>query len=225
MTVQPGAGTWKALGLELVQDESLPGIRLARGADRLVINELDAALDGRKIPFVSAAANLSNQASEYLPLGAIDGDPKTGWAANAYNETPKVMLVLRFAEPLATRAGQKLTVRIHHDSEFRRSTLGRFRLALSSGEYTAPNPDKGKEIPANVLAALRVAEDKRTTAQKNAVAAHYQFAAPDAQAEVNEAARLEMAAARLEIEIPHALVSESVAPMETRAAARQLDGR
>jgi len=220
VAMQPGAGTWKALGLELVQDESLPGIRLARGADRLVISEVDAEVDGRKVAFLSAAANLSNQASEYLPIGAIDGDPKTGWAASAYNETPKVMLVLRFAEPLSTGATATLTVRVHHDSEFRRSTLGRFRLALSSGEYTAPNPDKGKEIPDPVLRALRIDEDKRTAAQKNAVAAYYQFASPEAQADANDVARLEMAVARLEIEIPHAVISEAVTPTVTRVLPR-----
>jgi len=220
VTMQPGAGTWTQLGLELVQDESLPGIRLARGADRLVITELDAALDGRKLTFFNGAANLSNQASEYLPIGAIDGDPKTGWAASAYNETPHVMLALRFAEPVATAAGATLTVRIHHDSEFRRSTLGRFRIALSSGEYAAPSPDKGKEIPDAVLRALKVAEDKRTQAQKNAIAAHYQFAAPEAQADVKQAARFEMALARLELEIPHVMVSESVPPAETRILPR-----
>jgi hypothetical protein len=34
VTLRPGAGTWKALGLEVVQDEYLPGLRVARGADR-----------------------------------------------------------------------------------------------------------------------------------------------------------------------------------------------
>ena len=29
VTIQPGTGTWRQLGLELVQDEALPGIRLA----------------------------------------------------------------------------------------------------------------------------------------------------------------------------------------------------
>src|SRR5262249_27021308 len=38
---QPGAGTWTALGVEIVQDESLPGLRVARGADRMVLTEVD----------------------------------------------------------------------------------------------------------------------------------------------------------------------------------------
>jgi hypothetical protein len=220
ITMKPGAGTWRELGLELVQDEALPGIRLARGSDRLVISELDAELDGRKLPFVAGLANLSNQATEYLPIGAFDGDPKTGWAASAYNETPKVMLALRFAEPLTTRDGQTLTVRIHHDSDFRRSTLGRFRLALSKAPDTAPNPDKGKEILDAVVKAIKVPELSRTPAQKSTVAAYYQWALTEVQDDAKAVAELEMRTAMLEIEIPHAVVTESVPPAETRILPR-----
>jgi hypothetical protein len=77
VTLQPGAGKWKQLGLEVVMDENLPGLRVARGADRLLITELEVEAGGRKIPFVTGMANLNNQAPEYLPAGAIDGDPKT----------------------------------------------------------------------------------------------------------------------------------------------------
>ena len=33
VTLKPGAGTWNQLGVDVVQDESLPGARYARGAD------------------------------------------------------------------------------------------------------------------------------------------------------------------------------------------------
>ena len=220
VTLQPGAGTWKQLGLEVVMDESLPGLRVARGADRLVITELEVESGGRKVPFVTGASNLSNQAPEYLPAGAIDGDPKTGWAINAYNETAKAYLALRFASPLETSADTVLTVRIRQDSELRRATMGRFRLALSASEFSWPTAEKGKEIPDAVLRALRVAEDKRTDAQKAAVAAHFQWAAPEAQAEVADVAKCEQAAALLENAIPRVMVSEAVTPTDTRILAR-----
>ena len=38
----------ETLGLEVVQDESLPGMRVARGADRLVITEVEVETGGRK---------------------------------------------------------------------------------------------------------------------------------------------------------------------------------
>ena len=183
-------------------------------------SELEVETGGRKVPFVTGMSNLSNQAAEYLPAGAIDGDPKTGWAINAYNETSKAYLALRFASPLETSAGSVLTVRIRQDSEVRRATMGRFRLALSASDFSWPTAEKGKEIPDAVLRALRLTEDKRNDAQKAAVAKHFQWAAPEAQAEVADAARWEQAAALWENAIPHVMVSEAVPPIDTRILAR-----
>jgi len=221
VTFRPGAGTWKALGLELVQDEGLPGIRLARGADRVVISELEAEMDGKRIPFLSGISNVSNQASEHLPIAAFDGDPKTGWAVSTYNETTKVMLALRLKQPLETASDSVITVRIHQDSELRRATLGRFRIALTANDYAWPSAEKGKEIPTPVLTGLRLAEEKRTTAQKMALAVHFQWASLAAQSEVNEAAKLELKTALYELSIPRVMVSETAAdPMETRILSR-----
>ncbi len=47
VTFKPGAGTWRQLGVELVQDESLPGIRVARGADRVVLTEIEVEVGSR----------------------------------------------------------------------------------------------------------------------------------------------------------------------------------
>src|SRR5262249_8299438 len=44
VTFKPGVGEWTALGIEVVQDESLPANRLARGADRFVLTEVEAEL-------------------------------------------------------------------------------------------------------------------------------------------------------------------------------------
>jgi hypothetical protein len=220
VTFQPGAGTWTALALELVQDEALPGIRLARGADRVVITEIEAEAGGRKAPFSGAISNLNNPAAEYPPDAALDGDPKTGWAVATYNEVSKAVLSLRFAQPLHTAAGETVTVRLHHDSDFRRAVTGRFRLMLASDEYSWPTADKGKEIPDAVLRGLRIEEEKRTPAQKTAIAAHFQWASPEAQPEVAAIARAEEEAALLEASIPRVVVAEATTPAETRILRR-----
>ena len=157
------------LGVELVQDESLPGIRVARGADRVVITEVDANVDGRTETFNAAMSNVSNPIAEHPPEAAFDGNPKTGWAEATYNDNPKVMLALRFAQPVHTEAGSVMTVRLHHDSEYRRAVTGRFRLSLSSGEYPWPGVGKGKEISDAALAGLRNPEEKRTPQQRAAI--------------------------------------------------------
>ena len=220
VTFRPGAGKWRALGIELVQDENLPGIRLARGSDRVVFSEIELERAGKRIPFQSGMSNVSNQASEHLPVAAFDGDPNTGWAVNTYNEVTHVMLGLRMREPLETSPNDVLTVRLRQESEWRRATAGRFRIALSSGEYAWPDPRPGKQIPDAVLKALRLPEEKRTAAQKTAVEAHYQWASDNASAEVDGFARAELAAALLDVAIPKVMVSESVPPAETRILPR-----
>ena len=217
---KPGAGTWTQLSVELVQDESLPGIRVARGADRVVITEVDADVDGRRETFSAGASNLSNPAPEHPPEAAFDGNPQTGWAEATYNENPKVVLALRFSQPVLTQAGSVMTVRLHHDSEYRRATTGRFRLALSSGEYAWPGADKGKELPDAALRGLREPEDKRTPQQRAAIEALYQWTSPGVQLEAHALARLELEAALLERAIPHVVVAEATIPRETRVLPR-----
>jgi uncharacterized protein DUF1553/uncharacterized protein DUF1549/cytochrome c len=221
---KPGAGLWTSLGIYIAQDESLPGLRVSRGADRLVITEIEAeASNGgapRKLPFASGMSNLNQRAADYPELAAFDGDPKTGWAVAGYNEVTKVMLALRFTQPVRTEAGTVMTVRMHHDSTFRRATTGRFKLALSSGEYSWPNADKGKEIPEKVLKALRTEDAKRTDAERKMIADLYQWAAPEAQPEALEAAKLEAESALLEDTIPRVVVTQATTPAETRILAR-----
>ena len=63
VTFKPGEGAWTALGIDVFQDESLPGTRFARGADRFVLTEVEAEIGDpggapRKLPFVLATSCL-----------------------------------------------------------------------------------------------------------------------------------------------------------------------
>jgi hypothetical protein len=216
VTFRPGAGTWKQLGLEVVQDESLPGLRVARGADRLVITEIEVETGGRRLSFRDGTSNLKMTAPEHPPLAAFDGDPNTGWGVATYNETAKVVLALRFAQPVTTAAGDTMTVRLRHDSDYRRATLGRFRIALSPSEFSWPAADPGDEVPKAVLEALRTRKSSRTAEQKAAIAAHFRWCVQD----TSEAARMELAVALADAAIPRALVSEAGPPAQTRILPR-----
>src|SRR5207249_4876035 len=91
ITLKPGAGSWNQLGIEVVQDESLPGARYARGADRFLLTEVEAELvdtgqAARRMPFTMATVNdtppsvpSSTTDPSMPPLAAIDGNPKTAW--------------------------------------------------------------------------------------------------------------------------------------------------
>jgi len=226
VSFRPGAGVWTMLGIEIVQDESLPGIRVARGADRLVLTEVDAqvadsaaALAGA-LHFSGAISNLKEPAKEYPAVAAFDGDPRTGWAVSTYNETPKIFLALRFASPVRTAAGSLVTVRLHHDSELRRAVTGRFRLWLSTGRFPWPDVDKGKAIPEDVAKILGTAEDKRSESDKRKISDLLQWLTPSAADAMFQVARLEGEAARLDAAIPHVVVSEAGPPTETRILPR-----
>src|SRR5579885_1172903 len=217
---KPGPGAWTELAIELVQDESLPGIRVARGADRVVITEVEAAVDGRHVTFQAGASNLKNPSPEHPPEAAFDGNPKTGWAEATYNENPKAVLALRFSGPVHTGPTSVMTVWLRHDSEYRRATTGRFRLMLSSGEYAWPTAEKGKEIPDTALAALRLPEEKRSPQQRAAIEALYRWMAPSLQPDLLALAKLQLQAALLDREIPHVVVTQATLPRETRILPR-----
>jgi len=243
ITFRPGPGVWTALGVEVVQDESLPGIRVARGADRLVVTEVEAELSeegkppGRKLDFVLATSSVGaqNQSMEYHPMAAIDGKAGTGWGIDTYGEIANLFLSLRFAGKVRTQADAVISVRLRHDSDFRRATMGRFRLALSSAGYSwptpeslrarlrkenePPEPDRGG-LPPAAVAALRASEENRTDAQKRALLEYYQWASPDLQPRLLEMASLEFLLGLLEAEIPRVVVTKATRPSVTRILAR-----
>ena len=202
VAMKPGAGQWTALGLEVMEDESLPGIRVARGADRLVVSDVEAELSGKKLPFTLATSSVTKAYSPLYPaMAAIDGDPKTGWGVSMYGENRGLFLALRFSEELQTQADSVLMVRLRQDSEYRRATIGRFRLALSSGKYSWPEPSDPKEkadkapahhgLPEDVVKALQTTPDKRTDEQEEALESYFEWTSPELQPLILEVAKLE----------------------------------
>lgn len=230
VTFKPGPGTWTALGLEVQQDDSLPGARVARGADRLALSEVEVELSPRsKVPLVLATSSVANRYLETPAMAAIDGDPKTAWGLLTYGEGRNLFLSLRFAKPVTTAAASVFTVRLRHDSLYRRATLGRFRLALSSARYSWPgldtigprqpeSPNHG--LPAAVLKALRTPVLDRNCEQDKAAADQYHWASPELQQAEAEVARLQARMDLLDEQIPRVLVTEATEPRETRVLRR-----
>ena len=238
VTFKPGKGEWHALAVQAQQDENLPAVRLARGADRFVLTEVDAEAGGRKLAFVLATTTRFGEVPEQGAMAAIDGDPHTGWGVS-FGEHRSPMLALRFASPLVTDENTVVTVRLHHDSDFRRATIGRFRLALSSGRFSWPEtgesgaqsearkgdaatlsmaPDRG--VPPEVLEALKVPEEQRSQSQRSDVLHYYAWSVPDLEPLQIRAANAELARNLLDAAIPRVMVSESVDPRETRVLPR-----
>src|SRR5436305_3393414 len=93
-------------------------------------------------------------------------------------------------------------------------------MALPANYHTTPSTDKDKEIPDPVLRALRTDEEKPTTQQKTAITTPFQWASPEAQEAASDLVKREQDVATLELAIPRVVVSEPVAPSETRILAR-----
>ena len=139
VTLKPGAGVWTSLGIEVDSGPGLPGADISRGSDRFVISEVDAACSpdgrhpGRKTPFVLAYSTVP-PTTGFPAMAVLDGNPKTGFGMVGRDKLP--LLILRFAQPLRTAEASTLTVQVHQDSDYRQATIGRFRVALSSGSYS-----------------------------------------------------------------------------------------
>ncbi|MDX2149151.1 MAG: PSD1 and planctomycete cytochrome C domain-containing protein [Bryobacteraceae bacterium] len=233
--IRPGAGAWTALGIDVHQDESLPGNRLARGADRFLLTEVD--VDGAS--FVLATSHLFGEMPENGASFAIDGDPKTGWGAS-YGEARNPFLALRFAKPLTTAADTVLTIRLRQDSHLRKATIGRFRVALSAGVHSWPElGESGRKnrlmlaqkltqfmlniptdlgLPPNVQRALETEEAERSDDQKKTVLDHFVWS--ELGEDLAALKKLEAEYALLDASIPRVLVTERMRPRVTRVLKR-----
>ena len=137
VTLHPGQGSWTALGLDVEEDDSLPGNAISRGADRFVLTGVEAAVNGRKVAFSLATGDRSSQ-NGMPAMAVLDNDPDTGWGVDLGGSTTP-FLALRFAEKLETTADTRIVVTLRHEStQYRRAVIGRFRLALSSAAYSWP---------------------------------------------------------------------------------------
>ncbi len=229
VTFKPAPGLWTALGLEVVQDDSLPSNSVARGGDRLVVTEIEAVVSGANAPlkFALGTSNVSDSGWEQPPLSAFDGDSNTGWGVVTYGENKNLFLALRFKEPLRSMGSETLTLTIRHDSQTRKATIGRFRIALNAAQYAWPqgtetttDPKKPGGLPDDALKALRTAPDKRTEADLTALAAYRAWADPANIAKLDDIAKLDHDRYYLNLAIPKVLATEAVTPAETRLLPR-----
>jgi hypothetical protein len=287
VTLRPGAGIWTSFGLEIDTDASLPGADISRGSDRFVISEIDAAYSpdgrgpGKKIPFVLAYSTVPPTAG-FPAMAVLDGNPKTGFGIAGAAKQP--FLILRLAEPLRTSPASHLIVRVHQDSDYRQATIGRFRVAVSSGKYSwadngvapktevaknvkpypddkkanpeaavpsqniaspsnkasdeessnepqekpdssaPPASDKGavlrQGLPSSLVRALERPEDKRSAEQVAIVRDYFEYSSPELLPGRLEITKLEAERSYLKGAVAEVMITESVAPRETRILPR-----
>jgi len=245
VSFKPGEGEWSALGIEVVQDASLPANRLSRGADRFVLTEVEAEMSARangrangtngtngangangtrKLEFILSTTDGVGEWPENRAMNAIDGDTRTGWGVS-FADNRGSFLALRLAQKLRTGRDSIITVRLRQDSELRRATIGRFRLALSSAQYswpdhTAKTPAPMNGLPEAVAKALREPAGKRTSPQQKALLDFFKWSSPELQPLIVRRARLEAELDMLTSQIPRVVTTETTMPTVSRVLAR-----
>jgi hypothetical protein len=247
VALKPGPGEWNELGVEVVQDESLPGARYARGADRFLISEVEAEIEEsgappRKLSFTTATVNDSPPSEKHSntdrsmpPLAAVDGDPKTAWGIR-FGEARNPFLALRFVAPLKTLASSRIVITLRHDSALRKAVVGRFRLALARDPSAWPpvadagyrqrseDPDGRKTwasgLPEDVMKAFRRPAEDRDEKERGALRDYRIWASPELAADYAELQKVETERGLLEAAIPHVVTTVSVDPQVTHILPR-----
>ena len=246
ITLRPGTGAWRQLGLEVVQDESLPGARYARGADRFLLTEIDAELvergqPARRLPLVMATVNDAPPAVSAIndpgmpPLAAIDGNARTAWGIR-FGEARNPFLALRFSEAVQTTADSTIIVTLRHDSDLRRAVIGRFRLALDADAFAWPptgtsgTRSRSRDVSGlttwasglseEVMRALRRPAEDRDEVERTAMRDYLIFSNPDLSDLYRDVQVLETERGLLESSIPTVVTTVSTDPVVTRILPR-----
>ena len=205
ITFKPGAGTWRALRLQIYTDEQYAGNRVARGGTSFIVTEAEVSAGSGKSPRPVKLAHVvtSAQAEGFPALAMLDGRKETGWAIPIAHSSEH-QAAFHLAEPLVTTSNAVVTVRLRHDHYERKATIGKFRFSLTAVEQPLPK----SPVPDDVLKALRIAPEKRDGKQRQTIAAHYRTIAPELTKSIRQRARLQAERSQLAVEVPSTLISE-----------------
>jgi hypothetical protein len=143
------------LRLETIPDSRLPKKGAGRSdSGNAVLTKLRLEIDGREIKCNAATASYSQ--GGFSPQGAIDDDPKSGWAF--YPDTHKpYTLIVQCAEALPV--GGRLKVTLEFQSSNKQHLLGRFRVGVTSGLLPASWASLPDDITALLKKTTRSPED------------------------------------------------------------------
>ncbi len=176
ITLKTPPGLTTGFKLEALSSESLPqkGPGLSPNGN-FILNQFSIK-DGDKVLKITEASATFEQKGFPAKL-AIDPksatDPKKGWSAFG-NELRDSCLYVELEKPVeGERTLTILLKQIAGDHQ----TLGRFRLLATS--VPAPIRAPAVQFPADILATVAIPSEKRSTAQKNALAKHFRAVSPE----------------------------------------------
>lgn len=176
--------------LEALTDKTLPNDGPGRADNgNFVLNRLHVAAAPAKEPGKAEVVVLRNASADFSQsgfaiAGAIDDDPKSGWAVDPEIGKSHVA-VFETAKDIGFDDGTVLSVTLDQ-THGGKHTLGRFRLSVT----TSPRPVKLPQLPDAIAKLLAVKPEQRDEKQKAELARYYRSIAPELAAERDKLARL-----------------------------------
>lgn len=143
---QPGTGSWAQLGVEVFYNDSLPGNSLGRGNETYLLSSIEVLIKDvkeakwKKIPLSAAIDDGKGARPPRLnPMCTIDDDDMTGWGSPYYRKNlGNRFLAIQFSEEVHTTPNSIMKVRLRQETEQRKATIGRFRIAFASDRRCMP---------------------------------------------------------------------------------------
>ncbi|HQZ68197.1 MAG TPA: DUF1549 and DUF1553 domain-containing protein, partial [Planctomycetaceae bacterium] len=187
--------------------------------EKNVPEEVAVPLQNATATYEQTGAAGANPYGKWAVEAAIDGDAKGktwGWAIMEQAGQPN-SAVFETAADLTLKEGTTLKIVMAQNLDNPGHNVGCFRLSVS----TAPRPIKAADAaPASITAALAIAANLRTDAQKAEVTNYYLSIAPLLKPTRDQLAALEKNRTDLDAAITTTLITEHVAPRMVRILRR-----
>ncbi len=169
-----------AVRLEALTHKSLAKGGFAPGNGNFVLTDFSVELHSsqRDKPQRLEIAHVSADYSQagYPVANVIDDNHESGWAVDgATKRTPRTA-TFRLAAPIDLRSGDRLRIRMAHDSPFAKHAIGRFRLSLTdAANLVAMAPS---DLDDNLRKIVQTPPSDRSGAELKQLAAHFATIAP-----------------------------------------------
>ena len=215
VTLKSNQQTISAIRLEALTHPSLKN-GLSRDNGNFVLTRFEVSViskPGAKPQPVKLARAFADFSQPGFPVkNAIDGKANTGWAVEGHvRKGQSRTAVFVFDKPVKAGAKSIFTIRLRHESQYRRHNIGRFRLSLTS----AKKPSLKGGLPANVVAALKIPVTKRPAKTQAVIDRYFESIAPEFAKLRKETASLKQKRTALEKNAPTTLISEAMATPRT----------
>lgn len=217
----PGEARVTGVRLEVLTHPSLANNGLSRANGNFVLSELEfdwvagPAAKPERLEIKRAEADFSQ--ANFPIAAAIDRNATTGWAVDGHQKPADHKAVFAFAKPREPASGAKLVVRMRHESQFPKHTVGRFRWSLSGVDEPTLSD---VALPVAIVEALKAPAADRSPAQREALKQHFRGMAPRLEPVRRELADVEKQRENVVKSFPQTLVTTAVAPRMIRVLPR-----